>query len=193
MPFPVCIQLPTDLAARAKDAKMLFCLELFSKKPIKFTFDAATGCMGLTLMRDDVEDIVTKQREMLKDVAYNDVPHIPCDLLCTIREIFDGNTIFVWITDDGTAAMTLEVVGLRLCAKSGGVTWTRMRETGNNVPHLLEAHVLEQQVAATLKKGGRQDVVVTNVSNKVVVELDVLKVGNAYFSAGMNSHELKVL
>ena len=193
MPFPVCIQLPTDLAARAQKAKMLFCLELFSKKPIPFTFDAAKGSMSLTLMRDDVQHIITEQQRVLKDVTYDDVPHIPGDLLCTIHEIFDGNTIFVWITDDGTAAMTLEVVGLRLCAKPGGVTWNRMRETSDHIPHLLDAQVLEEQVAATLKKAGRQDVVVTNVNNKIVTELDVLKVNNAYFSASMNSHELKVL
>ena len=57
------------------------------------------------MTRRDVEQIMKEQQKLLADINYSDL-HTFHKTCCALWQIADGNTIFVWITDNGTAAMT---------------------------------------------------------------------------------------
>lgn len=191
MPFTTTITLPTDLRARMANAENLFCLELFLKTPVDFECDVKAGTLSLTMTRRDVEQIIKEQQKLLADINYSDLPHIPQDLLCTVKQIYDGNTIFVWITDNGTAAMTLEVLGLRLTPQPNGVEWKLLPTAANDVQVLRNVPNLQQEIMQRIKHCPNQPVV-TRGDMTIFMKLDVVKVDHRYFIANSNSHFLQV-
>ena len=191
MPFTTTITLPTDLRARMANAKNLFCLELFLKTPVDFECDVNAGTLTLTMTRCDVEQIIKQQQKLLADIKYSDLPHIPHDLLCTVKQIYDGNTIFVWITDNGTAAMTLEVLGLRLTPQQNGVRWNWCAVAANNMQVLQNVPKLRKEIMCRMKKCPNEPVV-TREDMTIFMKLDVVEVDGGYLFATSNSHFLQV-
>ena len=191
MPFTTTITLPTDLRARMANAKNLFCLELFLKNPVDFECDVKAGTLTLTMTRRDVEQIMKEQQKLLADINYSDLPHIPQDLLCTVQQIYDGNTIFVWITDNGTAAMTLEVLGLRLTPQPNGVQWQPLLTPRNDEQVLRDVPKLRQEIMRRMKDCPNEPVV-TRGDMTIFMKLDVMEVHGRNLFATSNSHFLQV-